>query len=162
VRKRSALAFTLVATFGFLLDYLGTHSKCYIYGDMYITKIFLMPPCIMVMWGVLGWLAWKMYQRKGWAAGLVTPVALDFAIMEPLAFYTGLWTWAGTMTPRVWFSTVGNYVVYVWVAIFAISVWRWLERRAEKREMAERTRQIKGRGGCDHQDIPQQAQPYPG
>jgi len=139
VKKRSALAFTLVAGFGFFLEYLGTHGKCYIYGDMYLAKILLVPPCIMLMWGVLGWLAWKMYRRRGWAAGLATPIALDFLVMEPLAFYTGLWTWDRTMTPRVWFSTVGNYVVYVWVAIFAISVWGWLERTAEKEEMARRT-----------------------
>jgi len=129
VDRRTTLAIGLVAAFGFFLEYLGTHGGCYFYGNMYLTKILLIPPVIILMWGTLGWLAWKVYNKRGLVAGLATPLALDAAISEPLAFYTGLWTWTGIHTSPIWFSTVGNYVVYVWVAIFAIVVFKKLEAR---------------------------------
>jgi len=131
---KALLGFALVAGFGFFLEILGTHGGCYVYGPMYLGKLWLVPPCIVLMWGVLGWAAWAVYRKcrkyggkKGVAAGLATPLVLDAAISEPLAFYTGLWAWTGTVTARVWFSTVGNYLVYVWVAAFAIYVYRKLE-----------------------------------
>ena len=118
---RRMLAFTLVALFGFFLELLGTHGRCYAYGDIFLVKFLLVPPSIVLMWGVLGWAAWQVYLKWGLVASVLTPVAVDFLVLEPLAYWTGLWSWAETLTPKVWFgSSVGNLIVYVCVALFAI------------------------------------------
>jgi len=131
--KGSLPAFGLVAAFGFFLEYLGTHGGCYIYGGMYLAKLSMVPLIIIAMWGVLGWAAWQMYKRRGLLAGLLTPLALDICILEPLAYHTGLWAWTRTISPRVWFSTIGNYIVYLLVAILAITVFSRLNRSTEGR-----------------------------
>jgi len=131
--KGSLLAFGLVAAFGFFLEYLGTHGGCYIYGGVYLVKLSMVPLVIVLMWGVLGWAAWQMYRRRGFLAGLLTPLVLDICILEPLAFNTGLWTWTRTITPRIWFSTIGNYTVYLLVATLAIIVFSRLDRSTERR-----------------------------
>jgi len=125
--SRRKLAFTLVALLGFFLELLGTHGRCYAYGDVFLVRFLLVPPSIVLMWGVLGWAAWQMYLRWGLVAGALTPVAVDFLVLEPSAYWTGLWSWGKTWTPRVWFgSSIGNLVVYVCVALFAVYIYKSL------------------------------------
>jgi len=132
-RLRTVVGLLFVGLFGFLLEYLGTHAKCYAYGEAFPARLFLVPPVILAMWMLLGFLAWKTYQRWGLLPGLLAPLAVDWAVLEPLAKTFGLWTWQSTATPRIWFdSTIGNAVVYVWVAGLAIWILGRLCRESVK------------------------------
>jgi uncharacterized membrane protein len=107
------------------LEATGVASGAYVYGDFPL-KILGVPLCIPVMWVLVMALAHVISEGHGVAAGVLGAYSLDL-ILEPVAYFTGIWTWLQPYTPQIYFgSTVANALVWAGMCFIGIKLW---ERR---------------------------------
>lgn len=111
----------LYGLYAFLLEAGGVASGIYTYGD-FLIKILGVPLFIPIMWVAIAFLACLMYRRYGWK-GIFIAYGFDL-ILEPLAYYTGLWTWLNTYTPQIYFgSTVLNVLVWIGMCLLGAKLY---------------------------------------
>jgi len=73
------------------------------------------------MWVLVGLLAYIISKRYGTLLGILAAYSLDL-VLEPLAYYFGLWIWADN-TLQVYFgSTVANAVVWLLMCYFGVQI----------------------------------------
>lgn len=104
---------------GLTLELFGVNNGCYHYGA-YPLKFFGVPISIPLGWAIVCGLAYIISVKYGVFIGVLTAYTIDL-ILEPIAFYGGLWTWTNTATAKIYFnSTLGN--VIVWLIMLSLSV----------------------------------------
>ena len=104
------------------LEATGVASGAYVYGDFPL-KILGVPLCIPVMWVLVMAMAYVISKEHGPLAGVLSAYSLDLAL-EPIAYYTGIWTWLEPYTLQVyWGSTVANALVWLGMCCIGIKIW---------------------------------------
>ena len=123
----------VMGLFALGLEATGVASGAYVYGDFPI-KILGVPLCISIMWVLVMALAYVVSERYGLTVGVLATCSVDL-ILEPVAFYTGIWTWLEPYTMQVyWGSTVANALVWVGMGLIGIKLWELkLERSSVRR-----------------------------
>ena len=59
----------------------------------------------------------------GPAIGVLATCSVDL-VLEPLAYYTGIWIWLQPYTPQIYFgSTVANALVWTGMCLIGIKFW---------------------------------------
>jgi len=113
---------TVMGLFALGLEAVGVASGAYVYGDFPI-KILGVPLCIPVMWVLVMALAYAVSLEHGPVVGILTAYSLDL-VLEPAAYYTGIWTWLQPYTPQIYFgSTVANTLVWAAMCLIGIKLW---------------------------------------
>lgn len=101
-----------------IMEIIGVSHSFYFYGS-FPNKIFGVPLFIPIAWSIICLFSYFISTKKGILIGIVCGYLIDLAL-EPMAFYSGAWTWASTGTPQIYFgSTIGNALV--WVTVISIS-----------------------------------------
>ena len=101
----------------------GVASGAYVYGDFPL-KILGVPLCIPIMWILVMALAYVVSEKYGPAIGVLAAYSLDL-VLEPVAFYMGIWTWLQPYTLQIYFgSTVANALVWGGMCLIGIKLWR--------------------------------------
>ena len=109
----------VMGLFALGLEATGVASGAYVYGDFPI-KILGVPLCIPVMWVLVMALAYVISKEHGPLVGVLSAYSLDLAL-EPIAYYTGIWTWLRPYTPQIYFgSTIANALVWAGMAFIGI------------------------------------------
>ncbi|MBA7715370.1 hypothetical protein ES703_124411 [subsurface metagenome] len=68
-------------------------------------------------------LAYVISKEHGSLVGVLSAYSLDLAL-EPIAYYTGIWTWLEPYTLQVyWGSTVANALVWLGMCYIGIKLW---------------------------------------
>ena len=117
----------VMGLFALGLEATGVASGAYVYGDFPI-KILGVPLCIPVMWVLVMALAYVVSERYGLTVGVLATCRVDL-ILEPIAFYTGIWTWLEPYTPQIYFgSTIANALVWVGMCLIGIKLWDMREK----------------------------------
>ncbi len=112
----------VMGIFALGLEATGVASGAYVYGDFPI-KILGVPLCIPVMWVLVMTLAYVISKEHGPLVGVLSAYSLDLAL-EPIAYYTGIWTWLEPYTLQVyWGSTVANALVWLGMCIIGTKLW---------------------------------------
>jgi uncharacterized membrane protein len=112
----------VMGLFALGLEAAGVASGSYVYGDFPI-KILGVPLCIPVMWVLVMALAYMASEKYGPIVGVLMACSVDL-ILEPVAYYTGIWTWLQPYTPQVYFgSTVANALVWAGMCLIGIKLW---------------------------------------
>lgn len=112
----------MMGLFALGLEATGVASDAYIYGNFPI-KILGVPLCIPVMWVLVMALAYVISLEHGPIFGVLAAYSIDL-ILEPVAFYTGIWTWLEPYTIQVyWGSTVANALVWIGMCLIGIKLW---------------------------------------
>ncbi len=112
----------VMGLFALILEATGVASGAFVYGDFPI-KIIGVPLCIPVMWVLVMALAYVVSERYGPAVGVLAVCGVDL-ILEPVAYYTGIWTWLRPYTPQVYFgSTIANALVWAGMCLIGIKLW---------------------------------------
>ena len=115
------------------LEATGVASGAYIYGDFPI-KILGVPLCIPVMWVLVMAMAYVISKEHGPLVGVLSAYSLDLAL-EPIAYYTGIWTWLEPYTMQVyWGSTVANALVWLGMCYLGIKLWEVRVESARARQ----------------------------
>lgn len=118
-----------VGTVALTLETLGVASGAYYYNEWFPLKVLGVPPSIIAMWVAVSLLAYYLSTKIGVVSGVFIAYSLDL-VLEPLAYYTGLWTWTNTYTPQIYFgSTTANAVV--WLGMCYFGVWVYGRLRVE-------------------------------
>jgi len=80
------------------------------------------------MWVLVMALAYVVSERYGLAVGVLATCSVDL-ILEPVAFYTGIWTWLEPYTPQIYFgSTIANALVWGGMCLIGIKLWDMREK----------------------------------
>ena len=112
----------IMGLFALGLEATGVASGAYVYGDFPL-KILGVPLCIPVMWVLVMALAYVISLEHGPLVGVLAAYSIDL-ILEPVAFYTGIWTWLKPYTAQVYFgSTVANALVWASMCLIGIKLW---------------------------------------
>ena len=112
----------LIALFALGLEAAGVASGAYVYGDFPL-KVLGVPLCIPVMWVLVMALAYVISTKHGPLVGVLAAYSLDL-VLEPVAYYTGIWTWLEPYTPQIYFgSTIANALVWVGMCLIGIKLW---------------------------------------
>jgi len=112
----------VMGLFALALEATGVASGAYVYGDFPI-KILGVPLCIPVMWVLVMTIAYIVSLEHGLIVGVLAAGSVDL-ILEPIAFYTGIWTWLQPYTTQVyWGSTVANALVWMLMCYLGIKLW---------------------------------------
>ena len=113
---------TLMGLFALALEATGVASGAYVYGD-FPFKILGVPLCIPIMWILVMAMAYVVSERYGPAVGVLAVYGIDL-ILEPVAYYTGIWTWLQPYTPQIYFgSTIANALVWAGMCLIGIKLW---------------------------------------
>ena len=113
----------VMGLFALGLEATGVASGAYVYGDFPI-KILGVPLCIPVMWVLVMALAYVISKEHGPLVGVLSAYSLDL-VLEPIAYYTGIWTWLQPYTPQIYFgSTVANALVWAGMCLIGIRLWK--------------------------------------
>jgi len=113
---------TVMGGFALVLEAAGVAAGAYVYGDFPI-KILGVPLCIPMIWVLVMTLAYVISLEHGPLVGVLAAYSLDL-VLEPFAFYTGIWTWLEPYTMQVyWGSTVANALVWVGMCYLGIKLW---------------------------------------
>ena len=92
------------------LEATGVASGAYVYGD-FLIKILGVLLCIPVMWVLVMALAYVVSLERGPLVGVLVAYSLDL-VLEPVAYFTGIWTWLEPYLPQIYFgSTIANALV---------------------------------------------------
>ena len=119
--KNQRLALVAMSLLGLALEILGVNSGCYQYGNLPL-KFFGVPISIVVGWAIVCAVAYFISTKKGLLVGVLTAYAIDLAL-EPIAHFTGIWTWANTQTAQIYFgSTVGNVIIWLLMLVVGTMV----------------------------------------
>ena len=123
----------VMGLFALGLEATGVAAGAYVYGDFPI-KILGVPLCISLMWVLVMALAYVVSERYGLTVGVLATCSVDL-ILEPVAFYTGIWTWLEPYTPQIYFgSTIANALVWAGMCLIGIKLWELkLERSSVRR-----------------------------
>lgn len=112
----------VMGLFALGLEATGVASGAYVYGDFPL-KILGVPLCILVMWVLVMALAYVLSEKYGPFVGVLAAYSLDL-VLEPVAFYTGIWMWLEPYTMQVyWGSTVANALVWLGMCYLGIRLW---------------------------------------
>jgi len=112
----------MMGLFALGLEVVGVASGAYVYGDFPI-KVLGVPLCIPVMWVLVMALAYAVSLEHGPVVGVLAAYSLDL-VLEPAAYYTGIWTWLQPYTPQIYFgSTVANTLVWAAMCLIGIKLW---------------------------------------
>ena len=112
----------VMGLFALGLEATGVASGAYVYGNFPI-KILGVPLCIPVMWVLVMALAYVISLEHGPLIGVLAAYSIDL-ILEPVAFYTGIWTWLEPYTAQIYFgSTVANALVWAGMCLIGIKLW---------------------------------------
>jgi len=134
----------VMGLFALGLEATGVMSGAYAYGDFPI-KLFGVPLCIPVMWVLVGLMAYVLSCKYGLMVGVLGAYSLDL-ILEPVAYFTGIWTWLEPYTMQVyWGSTVANALVWVGMCLLGILLFSASIPQAETR-LGARAKGVKGNG----------------
>ncbi|GAH22545.1 unnamed protein product [marine sediment metagenome] len=107
----------------FILEATGVNTGAYVYGGSLI-KILGVPLYIPIMWSVIMTIAYIISRKYGVIVGVLSAYSIDL-LLEPLAFYTGAWTWLNTFSAQVYFnSTVANAIVWLLMCLLGVYLWR--------------------------------------
>jgi len=91
------------------------------------------PAIIMSVWILLGCLAYYISKKHGTLISVLSIFSVDL-VLEPVAYYTGLWTWLDTATPQVYFgATLGNMMFWLLYPLVAIQLFGWTEKMEKRR-----------------------------
>ena len=113
---------TMMGLFALGLEVVGVASGAYVYGDFPI-KVLGVPLCIPVMWVLVMALAYAVSLEHGPVVGVLAAYSLDL-VLEPAAYYTGIWTWLQPYTPQIYFgSTIANALVWAGMCLIGIKLW---------------------------------------
>ena len=113
---------TVMGLFALGLEATGVASGAYVYGDFPL-KILGVPLCIPVMWVLVMALAYVISKEHCTLVGVLSAYSLDLAL-EPIAYYTGIWTWLQPYTPKIYFgSTIANALVWAGMCLIGIKLW---------------------------------------
>ena len=119
--KKRFLASCILASVALTLEFGGLHSGAYVYGP-YPLKLFGVPISVVVGWVLVAFVAFKISVKKGVIFGVLGAYAVDL-FLEPIAFYTGAWTWTTPYTAQIYFgSTIGNLVVWILMCYLGVRV----------------------------------------
>jgi len=120
--RKLRLPGAVMGLFALGLEATGVASGAYVYGDFPL-KILGVPLCIPVMWVLVMAMAYVISKEHGPLAGVLSAYSLDLAL-EPIAYYTGIWTWLEPYTLQVyWGSTVANALVWLGMCCIGIKLW---------------------------------------
>lgn len=127
---RQKLKITLVllelAIMVYLPESAGIREGCFRYNYVYMT-IGNVPVMIIIGWLFFGYLAYLIAKKYGMKIGVLAIFCIDL-ILEPIAYYTGLWTWLNPVTPQVYFgASVMNIILWLLYPIVAIQLLSWTE-----------------------------------
>ncbi len=112
----------VMVLFALGLEATGVAAGAYVYGDFPL-KILGVPLCIPVMWVLVMTLAYVISTKHGPLVGVLAASSLDL-ILEPVAYFTGIWTWLEPYTMQVyWGSTVANALVWLGMCFIGIKLW---------------------------------------
>jgi len=76
-----------------------------------------------MMWLLVMALAYVVSERYDLTVGVLATCSVDL-ILEPVAYYTGIWTWLEPYTPQVYFgSTIANVLVWAGMCLIGIKLW---------------------------------------
>ena len=104
------------------LEAAGVASGAYVYGDFPL-KILGVPLCIPLMWVLVMALAYVVSEKYGPAVDVAAMCSVDL-VLEPVAYYTGIWTWLQPYTPQIYFgSTIANTFVWAGMCLIGIKLW---------------------------------------
>ena len=127
--KSRFLGSCVIGSTALALETLGVSSGAYYYNEWFPLKVIGVPASIVLMWVAVALLAYYLSLRYGVLVGVLAAYSLDL-VLEPLAYYFGLWTWTNTYTPQVYFgSTTANAVV--WLGMCLLGVWVYGRLRVE-------------------------------
>lgn len=108
--------------FAFGLEATGVASGAYEYG-VFPLKLLGVPLCIPLMWVLVMTLAYVVAEEHGMLTGVLVAWGLDL-VLEPLAHFTGIWTWLKPYTAQVyWGSTIANAMIWILMAYAGIRLW---------------------------------------
>ena len=112
----------VMGLFALALEATGVAAGAYVYGDFPI-KILGVPLCIPVMWVLVMTLAYVVSLEHGPLIGVLAAYSVAL-ILEPVAFYTGIWTWLEPYTAQIYFgSTIANALVWAGMCLIGIKLW---------------------------------------
>ena len=112
----------VMGVFALGLEATGVASGAYVYGDFPL-KILGVPLCIPIIWVLVMALAYVVSERYSPAVGVLAVCGVDL-ILEPVAYYTGIWTWLQPYTSQIYFgSTIANALVWAGMALIGIRLW---------------------------------------
>jgi len=113
-----------IGTVALALEVLGVSSGAYYYNSAFLVKLWGVPISIVAMWVGVALFAYYVSTKIGVVGGVFIAYSIDL-ILEPLAYYTGLWTWADTYTAQIYFgSTLGNLAVWLGMCYFGVRIYR--------------------------------------
>ena len=113
---------TVMGLFALGLEVVGVASGAYVYGDFPI-KVLGVPLCIPVMWVLVMALAYAVSLEHGPVVGVLAAYSLDL-VLEPAAYYTGIWTWLQPYMPQIYFgSPLSNALVWIGMCYLGIKMW---------------------------------------
>ena len=122
----------VMGLFALGLEATGVASGAYVYGDFPL-KILGVPLCIPIMWVLVMAIAYVVSERYGPAVGVLSVCGVDL-ILEPVACYTGIWTWLQPYTSQIYFgSTIANALVWAGMALIGIKLWDMREKFENQR-----------------------------
>ena len=112
----------VMGVFALALEATGVASGAYVYGDFPL-KILGVPLCILVMWVLVMALAYVVSIDRGPVVGVLAAYSIDL-VLEPAAYFTGIWTWLEPYTMQVYFgSTVANALVWMGMCLLGVRLW---------------------------------------
>jgi uncharacterized membrane protein len=112
----------VMGLFALGLEATGVASGAYVYGDFPL-KILGVPLCIPVMWVLVMAMAYLVSERYGPYVGILAICGIDL-VLEPLAYYMGIWTWLQPYTLQIYFSsTIANSLVWAGMCLIGIKLW---------------------------------------
>ena len=112
----------VMGIFALGLEATGVASGAYAYGAFPI-KLLGVPLCIPFMWVLVMMLAYVVAEDHGVAMGVLVAWGLDL-VLEPMAYFTGIWTWLRPYTAQIyWGSTTANAVVWLLMCYAGVKLW---------------------------------------
>lgn len=113
---------TVMGLFALGLEAMGVASGAYEYGAFPL-QLFGVPLCIPLMWVLVMMLAYVISTEYGVTAGVLGAYSLDL-ILEPMAYFTGIWTWLEPFSAQVyWGSTTANAAVWILMCYAGVKLW---------------------------------------
>lgn len=125
---KSYVIMAVVALLGFAIEALGVETGAifgsYIYGTTLGFKLLNTPILIGINWLVLTYAASVMLNgifKNNFLVALLGAIMVTFfdVIMEPVAVYTGMWTWVGGVIP------LQNYLMWFVISFVFILLLSW-------------------------------------
>lgn len=121
--KKLALGFTAVGTVAYLEEQLAiTVTQNYAYHG-YKLMLGNVPLFIPLAWIVVAYVSYHIAKRTNLIIGASFGCLLDL-LLEPLAYYTGIWTWYATPYPSINYfnAPIGNIIGWFILALVGAKI----------------------------------------